>query len=119
MTTDKLEDIRKALADAKRCGAKWFKLHVTDAQELTAAVWPERPGKSNDRSGRTGVCGVRVLGGNIRRRPSERLDRYGGGAMSEVDDLEAYETPAGHPVDKHTAQAFKNYGNRYRNARER
>jgi hypothetical protein len=44
MTTDKLEDIRKALADATRCGAKWFKLHVTDAQELTAAVWPERPG---------------------------------------------------------------------------
>jgi hypothetical protein len=39
--------------------------------------------------------------------------------MSEIDDLEAYETPAGHPVDKHTAQAFKNYGNRYRNARER
>ena len=44
MTTDKLEDIRKALADAKRCGAKWFKLHVTDAEELVASVWPERPG---------------------------------------------------------------------------
>jgi hypothetical protein len=44
MTTDKLEDIRKALADAKRCGATWFKLHVRDAEELVASVWPERPG---------------------------------------------------------------------------
>jgi hypothetical protein len=44
MTTDKLDDIRKALADAKRCGAKWFKIHVTDAEELVASVWPERPG---------------------------------------------------------------------------
>jgi len=44
MNTDKLEDIRKSLADAKRCGAKWFKLHVTDAEELVASVWPPRPG---------------------------------------------------------------------------
>jgi hypothetical protein len=44
MTTDKLEDIRKALADAKRCGATWFKIHVRDAEELAASVWPDRPG---------------------------------------------------------------------------
>jgi hypothetical protein len=43
MTSDKLEDIRKALHDAKRCGATWFKLHVRDAEELVASVWPERP----------------------------------------------------------------------------
>lgn len=44
MNTDKLDDIRKSVADAKRCGATWFKLHVTDAEELAAAAWPARPG---------------------------------------------------------------------------
>ena len=44
MTSDKLEDIRRCVADAKRCGATWFKLHVQDAEELAASVWPDRPG---------------------------------------------------------------------------
>jgi hypothetical protein len=44
MTTDKLDDIRKAIADSKRCGATWFKLHVEDAAELASSVWPQRPG---------------------------------------------------------------------------
>jgi hypothetical protein len=44
MTADKLDDIRKAIADSKRCGATWFKLHVTDAEELARAVWPAKPG---------------------------------------------------------------------------
>ena len=44
MTTDKLEDIKRCVADARRCGATWFKLHISDAEELVASVWPERPG---------------------------------------------------------------------------
>jgi hypothetical protein len=44
MNADKLDDIRRNVADAKRCGAKWFKLHVVDAEELTEAAWPARPG---------------------------------------------------------------------------
>jgi hypothetical protein len=43
MTSDKLEDIRRCVADARRCGATWFKLHISDAEELVASVWPERP----------------------------------------------------------------------------
>ena len=43
MTSDKLEDIRRAVSDARRCGAKWFKLEVVDAENLVASVWPERP----------------------------------------------------------------------------
>lgn len=44
MTPDKLDDIRKAIADLRRVGGTWLKLHVTDAEELVASVWPERPG---------------------------------------------------------------------------
>ena len=44
MNTDKLDDIRRSLADANRCGATWFKIHVLDAEEIVASVWPERPG---------------------------------------------------------------------------
>jgi hypothetical protein len=44
MTSDKLEDLRRAISDTRRCGAKWFKLHVQDAEELAASVWPDRPG---------------------------------------------------------------------------
>jgi hypothetical protein len=43
MTSDKLEDIKRCVADARRCGATWFKLHISDAEELVASVWPERP----------------------------------------------------------------------------
>ena len=44
MTSEKLDDIRKSIADLKRVGGTWYRIHVTDAEELVAAVWPKRPG---------------------------------------------------------------------------
>ena len=44
MNTDKLEDIRRSIADLKRVGGTWYRIHVTDAEELVASVWPKRPG---------------------------------------------------------------------------
>lgn len=44
MTSEKLEDIKKSIADLKRVGGSWYKIHVKDAEELVASVWPKRPG---------------------------------------------------------------------------
>lgn len=44
MNSEKLEDIRRHIADIRRVNGTWVKIHVTDAEELAAAVWPPRPG---------------------------------------------------------------------------